>query len=177
MGTKTRKKRRKHAMEREAQRAAEVAADVKRKESPHSDSLPKEREPSGCAPRADFHGDETTGRTERERGLNENEPRSDHLVPSPRGDAWKPQRRQREGFTKRGTPCAKSWTDAWIAQVDAIEADLGRRICGASSTGDKPCKLASDHPSGRCGHHGGVRTTRAPEGNPFGAFLSHRVKC
>jgi len=67
--------------------------------------------------------------------------------------------------TKRGTPCAKSWDAAWIARVEAAEEKAGRRICGACSTGDTPCKLSSDHPSGRCKHHGGFHKTGAPDGN------------
>jgi len=33
--------------------------------------------------------------------------------------------------TQRGTPCAKSWSDAWIKRVEAVENNLGRNICGA----------------------------------------------
>ncbi len=33
--------------------------------------------------------------------------------------------------TTRGTPCAISWDDAWVAQVEAREQAMDRRICGA----------------------------------------------
>lgn len=67
--------------------------------------------------------------------------------------------------TRRGTPCARSWNDAWIARVDAREEELGRRICGARTIGHLPCPGASDHPSGRCGHHGGFDLTGGQPGN------------
>ena len=67
--------------------------------------------------------------------------------------------------TELGTPCAPSWTDEWIAQVDAREADIGRRICGARTLAGKPCPLGSNHKSGRCKHHGGFNLTGAKPGN------------
>ena len=35
------------------------------------------------------------------------------------------------GRTPRGTPRAQSWSDDWIATVEAKESLYGRRICGA----------------------------------------------
>ncbi len=67
--------------------------------------------------------------------------------------------------TTRGTPCALSWDDAWVAQVEAREQAMDRRICGARSIGGRPCPLPSDHPSGRCRHHGGFPLTGAPADN------------
>jgi len=67
--------------------------------------------------------------------------------------------------TPRGTPCAASWGDAWVAQIDAREQALGRRICGARTVGGTPCPLPSDHASGRCRHHGGFALTGAPADN------------
>jgi hypothetical protein len=67
--------------------------------------------------------------------------------------------------TPRGTPCAASWDDAWVAQVEAREQAMDRRVCGARTIGGKPCPLPSDHASGRCRHHGGFPLTGAPEDN------------
>lgn len=67
--------------------------------------------------------------------------------------------------TPRGTPCASSWTEDWIAAVEAREQAMDRRICGARTIGGKPCPQAADHPSGRCRHHGGFALTGAPAGN------------
>ncbi len=67
--------------------------------------------------------------------------------------------------TTRGTPCATSWDDAWVAQVEAREQAADRRICGARTIGGRPCPLTSDHASGRCRHHGGFPLTGAPEDN------------
>jgi len=67
--------------------------------------------------------------------------------------------------TPRGTPCARSWDDAWIARVERREDDLDRRICGARTIGHASCPAVSDHASGRCGHHGGFALTGAPDGN------------
>ncbi len=67
--------------------------------------------------------------------------------------------------TTRGTPCALSWDDAWVAQIEAREQAADRRICGARSIGGRPCPLPSDHPSGRCRHHGGFPLTGAPADN------------
>jgi len=77
--------------------------------------------------------------------------------------------------TARGTPCAASWDDAWVAQVEARERAMDRRICGARTIGGKPCPLMSDHASGRCRHHGGFPLAGAPEDNPSGAFLPSPV--
>lgn len=67
--------------------------------------------------------------------------------------------------TSRGTPCAQSWDADWVAQVEAREQAMDRRICGARTLGGKPCPLPSDHASGRCRHHGGFPLTGAPEDN------------
>ncbi len=67
--------------------------------------------------------------------------------------------------TTRGTPCPASWNDAWVVQVEAREQAHARRICGARTIGGTPCPLLSDHPSGRCRHHGGFALTGAPADN------------
>ena len=67
--------------------------------------------------------------------------------------------------TTRGTPCARSWPDEWVAEVEATESRLGRRICGARTLSGTPCLLSSDHASGRCRFHGGFALTGAPKGN------------
>ena len=67
--------------------------------------------------------------------------------------------------TAMGTPCANAWDDDWVAAVDAKEAELDRRICGARTMAATPCTLASDHDSGRCRFHGGFDLTGAPKGN------------
>ena len=67
--------------------------------------------------------------------------------------------------TPLGTLCSPVWDDAWIAAVDAMEARLNRRVCGASSISGDPCTLTSTHPNGRCKFHGGARLTRAQPGN------------
>ena len=67
--------------------------------------------------------------------------------------------------TTLGTPTAPAWTAEWLARVEAEETALGRRICGAMTLSMGPCKLASDHPSGRCRYHGGVPTVGPPSEN------------
>ncbi len=64
-----------------------------------------------------------------------------------------------------GTRCAPSWDTDWIAAVEAREARIGRRICGARTLGGTPCPMGSKHESGRCPHHGGFDLTGAPKGN------------
>ena len=64
-----------------------------------------------------------------------------------------------------GTPRAKSWDDDWLDTVNAAEARIGRRICGARMPDGAPCELGSTHPSGRCRFHGGFDLTGAPAGN------------
>jgi len=81
--------------------------------------------------------------------------------------------------TERGTPCAKSWTEAWIKQVEAVEHNLGRNICGAKLAGGRPCEVESDHDSGRCRYHGGFESTGAPKGNrnaEIHALYSRRLR-
>ncbi len=67
--------------------------------------------------------------------------------------------------TALGTPCAGSWDEAWLVRVEAVEEELGRRVCGARTMSGTPCTLTSDHPSGRCRFHGGFALTGAPKGN------------
>ncbi|GMW02160.1 MAG: hypothetical protein AMXMBFR84_32960 [Candidatus Hydrogenedentota bacterium] len=97
--------------------------------------------------------------------------------------------------TTLGTPCARSWTPEWIAIVEAKEKQLNHRICGARTPAPSsdsssvvltkeeasakegsssvasakeeatPCTNPSNHPSGRCPHHGGFNQTGAPKGN------------
>ncbi|GMV94837.1 MAG: hypothetical protein AMXMBFR82_46150 [Candidatus Hydrogenedentota bacterium] len=68
-------------------------------------------------------------------------------------------------LTTLGTPRARSWTNDWIATVDATETKLNHRICGARLPDGTPCCNESDHPSGRCAFHGGFDLTGAPPGN------------
>ncbi|GMV94362.1 MAG: hypothetical protein AMXMBFR82_41400 [Candidatus Hydrogenedentota bacterium] len=67
--------------------------------------------------------------------------------------------------TTLGTPCARSWTNDWIATVDATESERNHRICGARLPDGTPCCNESGHPSGRCPFHGGFDLTGAPQGN------------
>ncbi len=67
--------------------------------------------------------------------------------------------------TTLGTPCARSWTNDWIATVNTKESERNHRICGARLPDATPCTNASDHPSGRCQFHGGFDLTGAPPGN------------
>ncbi len=67
--------------------------------------------------------------------------------------------------TRKGTPCAQSWDDAWVARVNESESSHGRRICGARTMAGTPCSLGSTHASGRCRFHGGFDLTGAPAGN------------
>ena len=60
---------------------------------------------------------------------------------------------------------APSWTPEWIERVKEAEAEAGRPICGAHLPDNTPCTRASDHPSGRCTHHGGHHLSGGPEGN------------
>ncbi|MCC6695521.1 MAG: hypothetical protein IT365_07815, partial [Candidatus Hydrogenedentes bacterium] len=68
-------------------------------------------------------------------------------------------------LTTLGTPSARSWTQDWLATVNAKETQLKRRICGARLPDATPCTNTSDHPSGRCPFHGGFNLTGAPPGN------------
>lgn len=68
-------------------------------------------------------------------------------------------------FSARGTPCAKSWDDAWIEHINETETRLDRNICGARTPSGDPCSLPSNHRSGRCRFHGGFDLTGAPKGN------------
>ena len=67
--------------------------------------------------------------------------------------------------TSRGTPCARSWNDEWIAKVEAAEQRLDRQICGARTRAGNPCELAPNHENGRCRFHGGFQLTGAQKGN------------
>jgi hypothetical protein len=49
--------------------------------------------------------------------------------------------------------------------VEAREAELNRRICGARTLSGLPCALAPNHENGRCKYHGGFNLTGAPAGN------------
>ncbi|MCC6796551.1 MAG: hypothetical protein IT366_15630 [Candidatus Hydrogenedentes bacterium] len=67
--------------------------------------------------------------------------------------------------TTLGTPCARTWSADWIATINAKESELNHRICGARLYDATPCTNTSNHPSGRCPHHGGFDLTGAPPGN------------
>ena len=66
--------------------------------------------------------------------------------------------------TRKGTLCARSWDDVWVARVNESESSHGRRICGARTILGIPCSLGSTHASGRCRFHGGFDLTGAPAG-------------
>jgi len=68
-------------------------------------------------------------------------------------------------LTELGTPRAQAWSLEWFERVEALEHELGRRICGGLCADGTPCTRTSKHPSGRCSHHGGNHLTGAPEGN------------
>jgi len=68
-------------------------------------------------------------------------------------------------LTDLGTRCSSAWDPDWIATVNAAEARLGHRICGARTPNGTPCTLQSNHTNGRCRFHGGFDLTGAPKGN------------
>ena len=68
-------------------------------------------------------------------------------------------------MTDQGTPRAKGWPQVWFERVNALEHELGRRICGGVCADGAPCRRTSTHSSGRCSHHGGNHLTGAPNGN------------
>jgi hypothetical protein len=79
--------------------------------------------------------------------------------------AEKSQAGQEDHYTGLGTLCSLAWNNEWIAKVNAAEAQLGRRICGARTVAGTPCAFESNHSSGRCRFHGGFELTGAPIGN------------
>jgi len=68
-------------------------------------------------------------------------------------------------LTDQGTPRAQAWPLEWFERVNALEHELGRRICGGVCADGHPCRRTSTHSSGRCSHHGGNHLTGAPKGN------------
>jgi len=68
-------------------------------------------------------------------------------------------------MTDQGTPGAQGWPLVWFERVNALEHELGRRICGGVCADGAPCRRVSTHSSGRCSHHGGNHLTGAPKGN------------
>ncbi|MCC6154794.1 MAG: hypothetical protein IT367_13590 [Candidatus Hydrogenedentes bacterium] len=68
-------------------------------------------------------------------------------------------------LTPLGTPLSSAWDAAHIALVEAREAELDRRICGARTLSGVPCSLGPNHENGRCKYHGGFNLTGAPVGN------------
>ncbi len=66
---------------------------------------------------------------------------------------------------RHGSPCAKSWDDAWIDKVNETELTFGRTICGAKTPKGTPCTLPPNHENGRCKFHGGFDCTGAQPGN------------
>ncbi|GMV98902.1 MAG: hypothetical protein AMXMBFR84_00420 [Candidatus Hydrogenedentota bacterium] len=67
--------------------------------------------------------------------------------------------------TPLGSPCSRAWDDEWVAVVEAKEAELARRICGARSVSGGPCELSPDHANGRCRFHGGFDLSGGQRGN------------
>lgn len=53
-------------------------------------------------------------------------------------------------FTTLGSPLSSAWDPADIAFVEAREAELNGRICGARTLSGVPCSLAPNHENGRC---------------------------
>ena len=80
------------------------------------------------------------------------------LTPNPQSEIQNPQ-------SRLGSPCARSWDEAWVGTVEDAEARLGRRICGARTVAGTPCELEPNHENGRCRFHGGFALTGAPKGN------------
>ena len=81
-----------------------------------------------------------------------------HILPNA-----KPRKEPRP--TAMGSPCARSWDDAWIANVEETEQRLQHRICGARMMSGTPCELSPNHENGRCRFHGGFALTGAAPGN------------
>ena len=67
--------------------------------------------------------------------------------------------------TEMGTPISPKWDEDWIEEVEATEAEVGHRCCGAHAPDGKPCQLESTSKNGRCRFHGGARNIGAPKGN------------
>ena len=95
------------------------------------------------------------------------------IRPYVKDDAWalvrdaiqKEPEEAADRITDLGTRCSRAWDADWIAVVNAAEARLGRRICGARTLNGTPCTLESNHRNGRCRFHGGFALTGAPHGN------------
>ncbi len=77
-----------------------------------------------------------------------------------------PKRPRPQKRTNLGTPCARTWTNDWIATVNAKEAGTQPpNLRRPPPRRHARCTNASDHPSGRCPFHGGFDLTGAPPGN------------
>ncbi|MBI2432183.1 MAG: hypothetical protein HYV26_04875, partial [Candidatus Hydrogenedentes bacterium] len=59
-----------------------------------------------------------------------------------------------ERYTASGTPWAMGWDEEWAGVVEAEEAKVGHRICGARQVSGLPCGVVSEHATGRCRYHG-----------------------
>ena len=68
-------------------------------------------------------------------------------------------------LTAMGSPCSPVWDEAHVAVVEAAEARLEKRICGARTLSGNPCLLTPNHENGRCKYHGGFNLTGAQPGN------------
>lgn len=73
--------------------------------------------------------------------------------------------RKEARFTAFGSPCSPAWDDDHIALVEATEARLNKRICGARTLSGGPCLLAPNHENGRCKYHGGFNLSGAQPNN------------
>jgi len=86
-----------------------------------------------------------------------------------------------EATTTLGTPLSPRWDAAWAAEVEHIESQLNRRICGAHSPNWTPCKLGPNHDNGRCRFHGGHPRIGAPKGNlnavTHGLYMRRLQQC
>jgi len=83
--------------------------------------------------------------------------------------------------TALGTPLSARWDAAWIAEVEQVESQLNRRICGAHTPAWTPCKLGPNHDNGRCRFHGGHPKIGAPKGNlnavTHGLYMRRLQQC
>lgn len=83
-------------------------------------------------------------------------------------------------YTSLGTKIADNWTEEYIEQVLAVEAEKGRAICGAyGKRKGTPCPNRPLEGSGRCKYHGGASTgpqdTSSMEGNTRTVTLGEKA--
>ena len=61
------------------------------------------------------------------------------------------------------------WDDIYLEEIDRLEKELGREICGYPTPDCTPCIRAPIDESGRCEIHGGVAKSEIKRGiiNPI----------